>query len=92
MRGHAAPEETDRANAALSHMDSGLLETDSKLTGEEPLGLESKDSGPGHQKGRAREAIESPAESAVDVAESSKRSATRRVGCTQSPGGNVPTT
>ena len=37
VRGHA-PEETDRANAASSQMDSGLLETDPKRTGEEPGG------------------------------------------------------
>ena len=37
VRGHA-PEDTDRANAALSPVNSSLLETDPKHTGEEPSG------------------------------------------------------
>ena len=94
------PEETDRANAALSQMNSGLLETDPKRARERNhaeirmrLGLDSKENGrsrtyspamhgprlPVHQKGRAREVSEPPAESTVDVTESSKRSVTRRV-------------
>ena len=77
-------------------MDSGLLETDPKHTGEDPGGAPdvTKENGRSRTQSlamhraphastsegtRAQEVNESPAGSAIDIAESSKRSVPRRV-------------